>query len=247
MKNKNIIITGASQGIGESITEKFFNKNSNVFLISRNKNKLETIKKRLSKNKINSQIINYYIGNVQNYNDISDIVKTVINKYKKIDVLINNAGINDDNLIIKMKEDQWNQVIDTNLTGTYNCCKAVSKYMIKQKFGKIINISSIIGEIGNKGQVNYAASKAGVVGLTKSLSKELGSRNINVNTINPGFIKTKMTENLDEDKNLDFLNKIPLNRFGTAEDVSNLAYFLASEDSSYITGQTINIDGGMVV
>ena len=247
MKNKNIIITGASQGIGESITKKFFNKNSNVFLISRNKNKLETIKKQLSKNKINSQIIDYYTGNVQNFNDISDIVKAVINKYKKIDVLINNAGINDDNLIVKMKEDQWNRVIDTNLTGTYNCCKAVSKYMIKQKFGKIINISSVIGEIGNKGQVNYAASKAGIVGLTKSLSKELGSRNINVNAINPGFIKTEMTEKLKKDKNLEFLNKIPLNRFGNVEDVSNLVYFLASKDSDYITGQTINIDGGMVV
>tara|TARA_Y100001936_G_C15923791_1_gene585551 strand:+ start:36 stop:779 length:744 start_codon:yes stop_codon:yes gene_type:complete len=247
MKNKNIIITGASQGIGESITKKFFNKNSNVFLISRNKNKLETIKKQLSKNKINSQIIDYYTANVQNFNDISDIVKAVINKYKKIDVLINNAGINDDNLIVKMKEDQWNRVIDTNLTGTYNCCKAVSKYMIKQKFGKIINISSVIGEIGNKGQVNYAASKAGIVGLTKSLSKELGSRNINVNAINPGFIKTEMTEKLKKDKNLEFLNKIPLNRFGNVEDVSNLVYFLASKDSDYITGQTINIDGGMVV
>ncbi len=247
MKNKNIIITGASQGIGESITKKFFNKNSNVFLISRNKNKLETIKKQLSKNKINSQIIDYYTGNVQNFNDISDIVKAVINKYKKIDVLINNAGINDDNLIVKMKEDQWNRVIDTNLTGTYNCCKAVSKYMIKQKFGKIINISSVIGEIGNKGQVNYAASKAGIVGLTKSLSKELGSRNINVNAINPGFIKTEMTEKLKKDKNLEFLNQIPLNRFGNVEDVSNLVYFLASKDSDYITGQTINIDGGMVV
>ena len=247
MKNKNIIITGASQGIGESITKKFFNKNSNVFLISRNKNKLETIKKQLSKNKINSQIIDYYTANVQNFNDISDIVKAVINKYKKIDVLINNAGINDDNLIIKMKEDQWNRVINTNLTGTYNCCKAVSKYMIKQKFGKIINISSVIGEIGNKGQVNYAASKAGIVGLTKSLSKELGSRNINVNAINPGFIKTEMTEKLKKDKNLEFLNKIPLNRFGNVEDVSNLVYFLASKDSDYITGQTINIDGGMVV
>ena len=247
MKNKNIIITGASQGIGESITKKFFNKNSNVFLISRNKNKLETIKKQLSKNKINSQIIDYYTGNVQNFNDISDIVKAVINKYNKIDVLINNAGINDDNLIVKMKEDQWNRVIDTNLTGTYNCCKAVSKYMIKQKFGKIINISSVIGEIGNKGQVNYAASKAGIIGLTKSLSKELGSRNINVNAINPGFIKTEMTEKLKKDKNLEFLNKIPLNRFGNVEDVSNLVYFLASKDSDYITGQTINIDGGMVV
>ena len=161
--------------------------------------------------------------------------------------MINNAGITDDNLIIKMKEDQWNKVIDTNLKGTYNCCKAVSKYMLKQKFGKIINISSVIGEIGNKGQVNYAASKAGIIGLTKSLSKELGSRNINVNAINPGFIKTKMTQNLETDKNLEFLNKIPLNRFGTVDEVSNLAYFLASNDSDYITGQSINIDGGMVV
>ncbi len=247
MKNKNIIITGASQGIGENITEKFFNNNFNVFLISRNRNKLEKIKNRLSKKKNNTQTISYFIASVENYNDILDIVKKIISKYQQIDILINNAGITDDNLIVKMKEEQWNQVINTNLKGTYNCCKAVSKYMMKQKFGKIINISSIIGEIGNKGQVNYAASKAGVVGLTKSLSKELGSRNINVNAINPGFIKTKMTENLDKNKNLDFLNKIPLNRFGTAEDVSNLAYFLSSEDSNYITGQTINIDGGMVV
>ena len=247
MKNKNIIITGASQGIGENITEKFFNNHSNVFLISRNKNKLEKIKKRLSKKKSNTQHITYFVASVENYIDISDIVRTIISKYKRIDVLINNAGITDDNLIVKMKEEQWNQVINTNLKGTYNCCKAVTKHMMKQKFGKIINISSIIGEIGNKGQVNYAASKAGVVGLTKSLSKELGSRNINVNAINPGFIKTKMTENLGEEKNLNFLNKIPLNRFGTAEDISNLAYFLASENSNYITGQTINIDGGMVV
>jgi len=247
MKNKNIIITGASQGIGETISEKFFNNYSNIFLISRNKDKLEKIKKRLSDKKDNTQTISYFVASVENYNDISNIVKTIISKFKHIDVLINNAGITDDNLIVKMKEEQWDQVINTNLKGTYNCCKAVSKYMIKQKSGKIINISSIIGEIGNKGQVNYAASKAGIVGLTKSLSKELGSRNINVNAINPGFIKTKMTENLDKDKNLDFLNKIPLNRFGTAEDVSNLAYFLASKDSDYITGQTINIDGGMVV
>lgn len=247
MKNKNIIITGASQGIGENISEKFFNNNSNIFLISRNKDKLEKIKKRLSDKKVNTQTISYFVASVENYNDISNIIKTIISKFKHIDVLINNAGITNDNLIVKMKEEQWDQVINTNLKGTYNCCKAVSKYMIKQKSGKIINISSIIGEIGNKGQVNYAASKAGIVGLTKSLSKELGSRNINVNAINPGFIKTKMTENLDKDKNLDFLNKIPLNRFGTAEDVSNLAYFLASKDSDYITGQTINIDGGMVV
>jgi len=247
MKNKNIIITGASQGIGESITEKFFNNHSNVFLISRNKNKLQKIKERLSKKKNTNQIVTYYIASVENFNDILDIVKTIINKYKQIDVLINNAGITDDNLIVKMKEEQWDKVIDTNLKGTYNCCKAVSKYMIKQKFGKIINISSVIGEIGNKGQVNYAASKAGIIGLTKSLSKELGSRNININAINPGFINTEMTKNLETDKNIEFLNKIPLNRFGTVDEVSNLAYFLASNESDYITGQSINIDGGMVV
>ena len=196
---------------------------------------------------MNNQIVQHFVASVDNYNDINDIVKKITDKYKNINVLINNAGVTSDNLIMKMKEEQWDQVINTNLKGTFNCCKAVSKYMVKQKFGKIINISSIIGQIGNKGQVNYSASKAGIVGLTKSLSKELGSRNINVNAINPGFIETKMTEELSNDKNLEFLSKIPLNRFGKSEEVSKLAYFLASDNSSYITGQTINIDGGMVV
>ena len=247
MNNKNIIITGASQGIGKSISEYFFNKGSNIFLISRNKNKLEEVEKKLLIRKVNNQIVQHFVASVDNYNDINDIVKKITDKYKNINVLINNAGVTSDNLIMKMKEEQWDQVINTNLKGTFNCCKAVSKYMVKQKFGKIINISSIIGQIGNKGQVNYSASKAGIVGLTKSLSKELGSRNINVNAINPGFIETKMTEELSNDKNLEFLSKIPLNRFGKSEEVSKLAYFLASDNSSYITGQTINIDGGMVV
>ena len=146
-----------------------------------------------------------------------------------------------------MKDEQWDEVINTNLKGTFNCCKAVSKFMIKQKFGKIINISSIIGQIGNKGQVNYSASKAGIFGITKSLSKELGSRNINVNAINPGYIETQMTKNLSKEKKIDFLSKIPLNRFGKANEVSELTYFLASDLANYISGQTINIDGGMVV
>ena len=247
MNNKNIIITGASQGIGKNISEYFFNKGSNIFLISRNKNKLEELEKKLLIRKMNNQIVQHFVASVDNYNDINDIVKKITDKYKNINVLINNAGVTSDNLIMKMKEEQWDQVINTNLKGTFNCCKAVSKYMVKQKFGKIVNISSIIGQIGNKGQVNYSASKAGIVGLTKSLSKELGSRNINVNAINPGFIETQMTEELSNDKNLEFLSKIPLNRFGKSEEVSKLAYFLASDNSSYITGQTINIDGGMVV
>tara|TARA_Y100000389_G_C17471026_1_gene530910 strand:+ start:11924 stop:12667 length:744 start_codon:yes stop_codon:yes gene_type:complete len=247
MNNKNIIITGASQGIGKNISEYFFNNGANIFLISRNINKLKDLKKKLSVKRTNNQVVKYFAASVDNYNDINNIVKEIIEKYKNINVLINNAGVTSDNLIIKMKEEQWDKVINTNLKGTFNCCKAVSKYMIKQRYGKIINISSIIGQIGNKGQVNYSASKAGIVGLTKSLSKELGSRNINVNAINPGFIETKMTEELSNDKNLEFLSKIPLNRFGTTDEVSKLAYFLASDNSNYITGQTINIDGGMVV
>ena len=247
MKNKNIIITGASQGIGKSIAEKFHKKGSNIFMISRNENNLLKLKNKLMKNTKNNQVIEYFAENIDNYDKILDIVNSINKNHKSIDVLINNAGVTSDNLIVKMKDEQWNKVINTNLKGTFNCCKAVSKFMIKQKFGKIINISSIIGQIGNKGQVNYSASKAGIFGITKSLSKELGSRNINVNAINPGYIETQMTKNLSKEKKVDFLSKIPLNRFGKANEVSELTYFLASDLANYISGQTINIDGGMVV
>jgi len=242
LNNKNVIITGSSKGIGKKIAELFSNYKSNIFLISRNLNSLNKIKLKL-KNK--SNIIQCYSGDVTDASNINKIIKSIYKEYNRIDVLINNAGITDDSILATMNENQWHDVINTNLYGTFNCSKAVVKYMLKQKSGKIINISSVIGEIGNKGQTNYSASKAGIIGFTKSLAKELSSRNINVNAINPGYIKTDMTENINND--LNFLKNIPLNRYGTSEDVANLACFLSSEKSNYITGQSINVDGGLAM
>ena len=242
LKNKNVIITGASQGIGEKIAELFSRYKSNIFLISRNIDKLNDLKSKLAPN---NQIVECYSADITNPIKINNIVKNIYNTHKKIDILINNAGITNDNILATMKDNQWHEVINTNLYGTFNCTKSVVKYMLKQKSGKIINISSVIAEIGNKGQTNYSASKAGVIGFTKSLAKELASRNINVNVINPGFIKTEMTDKIID--NQEFLNTIPFKKYGKPEDVANLTCFLSSEKSNYITGQAINIDGGLAM
>ena len=175
------------------------------------------------------------------------MVNKVIDKFKKIDILINNAGITRDGLLLRMKESDWDSVISVNLKGTFNCTKAVIKGMLKQHSGRIVNVASIIGVMGNAGQANYAASKAGIIGFTKSVAKEVASRNITVNAIAPGFIETKMTEVLSDDVKKAMLNQIPLNRFGKPEDVANLVLFLVSDDASYITGQVIKIDGGMLM
>ena len=203
---------------------------------------MQTIISKISKN--DKQIFSYYSLDITNNEDVKNVFKKIIKNYN-IDVLINNAGITSDNLFATMKSKQWNDVINTNLNGCYYCSKAVIKSMIKQRSGNIINICSIIGVIGNKGQSNYAASKSAILGLTKSLAKEVASRNININAINPGYIETEMTSSLtNKDK---FLKSIPLKRFGSPEEVANLACFLASDKASYITGQAINIDGGMVM
>ena len=243
LNNKNIIITGASQGIGKSLAINFLRNKANVFLISRSETKLLDLKNSLEQINSSQRTIEYFSADVTKQSELIDIFK----KIGTIDVLINNAGITRDNIILRLSEDDWNAVINTNLNGTYNCSKIAAKYMIKQKSGKIINIGSIVGQIGNKGQSNYAASKAGVVGLTKSLAQELASRNITVNAINPGYIDTKMTQELNQKNKDKFLSKIPLNKFGNVQDVSNLACFLASDKSNYITGQSINIDGGLVM
>ena len=247
LANKNVIITGSSKGIGQNLAINFFNNNSNIFLISRNIKKLNEIKKNFDTKKTHNQIVECFEGDIANKSQVSDIFKYIYTNHNSIDVLINNAGITKDNLIIRMKNEEWDDVINTNLTGTFNCCKIVSKYMVKQRNGKIINISSVIAQIGNAGQSNYSASKAGVIGLTKSLAKELASKNINVNAINPGYVISDMTGNLNENKKNDFLTKIPLKRFGEAQDISELALFLSSKKSKYITGQSINIDGGLVM
>ena len=242
LKNKNAIITGSSRGIGKSIAKKLASNGCNLFLLSRNIDDLRSVKNEISKlYKVN---INCYSLDISNYNDVQKTFQKITNDYI-IDILINNAGITKDNLLLKMSSDDWNSVIDINLTGYFNCSKSVIKQMIKQKNGKIINISSIIGIKGNSGQTNYSASKAGIIGFTKALSKEIGSRNITVNAIAPGYIDTEMTNQLDDKNKQKFLDNISLKRFGQTEDVANLVCFLASDLSSYITGQTISIDGGM--
>ena len=243
LKNKTAIVTGASKGIGKDIAINLSRHNVNLCLLSRSIEQLNTVKKEIQKT--SNVKVNCFEIDVTDIKKVESCIKKIIETNNKIDILVNNAGITKDNLILRMKKEDWDEVIDINLTGYFNMCKSVTKYMIKQKYGKIINISSIIGLKGNLGQANYSASKAGIIGLSNSLSKELGSRNITVNTIAPGFIKTNMTDNLDEKSKKDFLNKISLKKFGKTEDVANLACFLASDLSSYITGQTINIDGGM--
>tara|TARA_B100000029_G_scaffold496006_1_gene561754 strand:+ start:1830 stop:2570 length:741 start_codon:yes stop_codon:yes gene_type:complete len=243
LKNKNIIITGASSGIGSNLVKTFAQYKCNIILLSRNSDKMNSLISTIDK--FDGQVLTAYKLDVSIEEDVIVVFKKIIERFNTVDVLINNAGITSDNLLITMKTEQWNNVINTNLNGCYYCSKAISRQMIKQKSGKIINISSIIGQVGNKGQSNYAASKAGIIGLTKSLAKELASRKINVNAINPGYINTKMTEDLSNKD--DFLKNIPLNRYGEPSDVAHLACFLASEKSNYITGQTINVDGGMIM
>ena len=238
LKNKTAIITGASKGIGKDIAIALAKCQCNLILISRNIDQLDIVKKHiLNTEKVSIKTIALDISKM------SEVENEFANINEPIDILINNAGITKDNLVLRMSEEDWIEVLNVNLNGTFNCTKNIIKKMIRQKFGKIINISSIIGIKGNAGQCNYAASKAGLIGMTKSLAKELGSRNITVNAIAPGYIETDMTKNLNENDKNTFLNKISLNKFGTGMDVANLVCFLSSDLSNYISGEVINIDG----
>ena len=243
LENKVAVITGAYGDIGFSICEKFAENGINLAILGRDLERLELKKKYLNDN-YNVDIFSCNL-------DVSDpgsykiCIEKIISKFEKIDILVNNAGVTKDNIIMRMSNEDWNNVIETNLKGTFLGCKYVSKIMVKQKYGKIINISSIVGQIGNKGQTNYVASKAGIDGITKSLAKELGSRGININSIAPGYIETNMTKLLNDNIKKELLDKISLNRFGQPIEVANLAYFLVTEEASYINGQIINLDGGM--
>ena len=244
LKNKIAIVTGSYGDIGRAICQKLASNGIKIALIGRDLKKLKSQKsKLLEKNKTEIIISNL---DVSDFNSYKDAVDSIISKWGKIDILINNAGITKDNIIIRMSIEEWEDVINTNLKGTFIGCKLVSKFMIKQKYGKIINISSVVGKIGNKGQANYVASKAGMDGITKTLSKELGSRGINVNSIAPGYIETSMTNSLSEKIKNELFNKISLNRFGKPEEVASLVNFLISKEASYITGQIISLDGGML-
>lgn len=243
--DKCALITGATRGIGKQIAITLAKQGYNIALNYRKVNEeLENTKKEIEK--IGVQILAVK-GDVANFEDCENFVKQVIERFGQIDVLVNNAGITKDMLLMRMKKEDFEQVIDTNLVGTFNVTKNVVPYMMKARSGRIINISSIVGISGNAGQTNYSASKAGIIGFTKSLAKEIASRNILVNAVAPGFIETNMTDVLKDDVKQEIAKNIPLKRMGTTQDVANVVKFLASDDSSYITGQVINVDGGMLM
>ena len=238
VKDKKILITGATGGIGSAIVKKFSELGGNIFATGTNQEKLRKLKDIYPK----IHILNF---NILNHTEIEEFIDKVANTLNGIDILVNNAGINNDNLSLRMKHDEWQKVIDINLTSTFYLCKYSLKKMLKNKFGRIINITSIVGHTGNLGQSNYAASKAGIVAMSKSLAIEYAKKNININCISPGFIKTDMTGNIDEKIKSILMSKIPMNKLGNSDDVANCVIFLASNLSSYITGETIHVNGGM--
>lgn len=245
LKDKVAIVTGGTRGIGRAIALKLSDQGANIVINYRNSDKeAEELKSILEGKGVKVLTVKCDISNFEDSKNLMDKCKEV---FGKIDILVNNAGITKDTLIMRMKEEDFDNVIDVNLKGTFNCAKHASAIMLKQRFGKIINMTSVVGIAGNAGQVNYAASKAGVIGLTKSLAKELGSRGITVNAVAPGFINTDMTASLSEKVKEEASKNIPLKRLGDPEDVANLVGFLASDAANYITGQVINVDGGMVM
>ena len=244
-EKKVVFVTGASRGIGKEVALKYAENGYNVVInYASDKTDVKSLKKEFEEKNVETIIEK---ADVTNSNQIEELVKKAIEKFGKIDVLVNNAGITKDNLLMRMSEEEFDKVIEVNLKGTYIVTKAVTKYMMKKRSGSIINLSSVVGVAGNAGQTNYSASKAGIIGFTKSVAKELASRNIRANAVAPGFIETDMTAVLPDTVKENIHNQIPLKRMGTAKEVANLIYFLGSEESSYITGQVINIDGGMVM
>ncbi|WP_142413648.1 3-oxoacyl-[acyl-carrier-protein] reductase [Hathewaya massiliensis] len=245
LKGKVAIITGGSRGIGRAIALKLASLGANIVINYRKYN--ESVEETLKEIKAKDVEALGFEVDSSDFNSVEKLVKDTLNHFGRIDILVNNAGITKDTLLMRMSEEDFDKVIDVNLKGTFNFVKHITPIMLKQREGRIINISSVVGIVGNAGQLNYASSKAGVIGLTKSLAKEVGSRGITVNAIAPGFIKTDMTEVLSDKVKEHINSQIPLKRMGEPEDVANMVAFLASQQSSYITGQVINVDGGMVV
>lgn len=244
LQGKNVIITGASRGIGRGIAKVFAEHGANVaFTFSSSEGPALELEKELAASGVKAKA---FKSNAASFSEAEDLVAKVLEEFGGIDVLINNAGITKDNLLMRMAEEDFDKVIEVNLKSVFNMTKAVQRTMLKQRQGSIINMSSVVGVKGNAGQTNYAASKAGMIGFTKSVALELGSRNIRCNAIAPGFIETEMTEKLDEKTVQGWRDAIPLKRGGTPEDVANACLFLASDMSAYITGQVINVDGGML-
>lgn len=245
LKGKIALITGASRGIGAAITLKLASLGCDVAInYSGNTQKAEETLEAAKSYGVNAKI---YQANVANYEEVEAMTKQVIKDFGHLDIIINNAGITADNLMVRMDQDSFDSVIDVNLKGTWNVCKSITRPILKQRSGVIINLSSVVGMNGNVGQANYAASKAGVIGLTKSLAKEFASRNIRVNAVAPGYIKSDMTAKLSEDITAKVLENIPLGQLGEVEDIANAVAFLVSDEARYITGQVLVVDGGMAI
>jgi len=245
LNGKTAVVTGGAQGIGEAIAETLAKEGAAVAIIDVNLEKAQaTAAKLKSTYGVETEA---YKTDVSNLAEVEKVTDSIIEKFKKIDILINNAGVTRDNLLLRMSEQEWDLVIAINLKGTFNFTKTVSKYMMKARTGSIVNISSVIGLMGNAGQTNYAATKAGVIGITKSVAKELGSRNVRVNAVCPGYIQTAMTDKLTQEVKDKMIELIPAKKMGLPQDVANAVLFLSSDLSSYITGETVRVDGGMAM
>jgi len=243
LKDQVAVITGSARGIGKTIAETFAKEGAKIVITDINIEQAQATADEI-KSKYNVDTI-AIASNVTSLADCENLISKTLDKFQKIDILVNNAGITKDNLVLRMSEQEWDAVISVNLKGVFNSIKAVTRQMFKQRHGRIINIASVVGIMGNAGQANYSASKGGVIALTKTCAKEFSSRNILVNAIAPGFIKTAMTDALSDEVKAKYAEVIPLKRLGEAQDIANSALFLASEDSSYITGNVINVNGGM--
>ncbi len=235
---KVALVTGATRGIGQAIAARLKDAGAEIAVTGRDEVLLQAWR---------DQGVLAAAADVTDVRQVEDVVQAVVERYGQIDIVVNNAGIAKDGLMMRMSDADWQRVIDTNLTGVFNICRATIRCMLRRRQGRIVNISSVIGVAGNAGQTNYAASKAGVIGFTKALAKEVASRNILVNAVTPGYIDTEMTRALTEEQRVEILRRIPLGRTGTGEDVAALVHFLVSEENKYITGQTIHCDGGLVI
>tara|TARA_B100001179_G_scaffold22771_1_gene13986 strand:- start:388 stop:1131 length:744 start_codon:yes stop_codon:yes gene_type:complete len=244
LSDKIALVTGASRGIGQSISMILAQNGAHVVCVSRNIKDVQSVADKITHQKFNASAVSC---DISDSNNVTELVKDIIEKHGRIDILINNAGITRDNLLMRMSEDDWNEVVNVNLKAAFTAIKAASRSMIKQRSGRIINISSVVGLIGNAGQVNYAASKAGLIGMTKSVAREFASRGITANCIAPGYVETQMTNKLTDEVKSSLNEQIPLGRIGNVEDIAYAVAFLASDEASYITGQTLAVDGGMVM
>ena len=244
VEGKIALVTGGSRGIGLAVAELLAREGARVAICARNIDRAKTAAAELKDRGLDVEAFQADVGD---RDSVSNLADTLLSAYSRIDILVNNAGITADALLVRMRDEDWYRVIQTNLTGVFYCTKVIAKHMLKQRWGRIINISSVVGLIGNAGQANYAASKAGIIGFTKSIARELASRGITANVVAPGIILTDMTQALSEDARRGLLEHVPLGRFGSTEDVAQVVGFLASEGAGYITGQVIPVDGGMAM